>query len=117
MDINSKFYRPDKRCDYNSISVGHDTEHCINLKHKNKDLIDQEVVSLQTTAPNINTNPLSNHGGGNVSMIETNDYWCGMKVITSIVHNKLEKAVAALSIKKKKEFVILTPAKVVALMP
>ena len=89
VDINSKFYRPDQRCAYNSNSVGHDTEECIKLKHNIKDLIDQEVVSLQTAAPNINTNPLPNYGGGNVSVIETNDDRCGTKVITPIVHDDL----------------------------
>ena len=61
MDVNSKFYIHDQRCAYHSNSVGHDTEDFINLKHKIKDLIDQDVVSLQPAAPNINTNPLSNH--------------------------------------------------------
>ena len=50
-------------------------------------------------------------------MIETNDDWCVTKVITLVVHNELEKVVASLSVKEKKEFVILTPTKVVALVP
>ena len=36
---------------------------------------------------------------------------------TPIVYDDLEKFVASLRIKEKKEFVILTPAKVVALVP
>ncbi|XP_015054990.1 extensin-2-like [Solanum pennellii] len=40
------------------------------------DLIDQEVVSLQPGAPNVNTNPLPNHGGSNVNMIKTYEDWC-----------------------------------------
>ncbi|XP_069150709.1 uncharacterized protein [Solanum lycopersicum] len=80
--------------------VGHDTEDCINLKHKIQDLINQEVISLEPAAPNVNTSPLPNHGGGNVNMIETDEDW----------------AIAFLSIKEKREFVILTPAKVVALV-
>ncbi|XP_069146936.1 uncharacterized protein [Solanum lycopersicum] len=40
VDTSSKFYRPDQRCAYHSNSVGHDTEDCINLKHKTQDLID-----------------------------------------------------------------------------
>lgn len=39
------------------------------------------------------------------------------KVITLIVHDELERIVALLSLKEKKEFVILTPANVVALVP
>ena len=50
-------------------------------------------------------------------MIETDNDWCRTKVITLIVHDDLEKVVASLSIKEKKEFVILTPTKVVALVP
>nr|XP_010312387.1 uncharacterized protein LOC104644419 [Solanum lycopersicum] len=72
-DVNSKFYGPDQRCAYHSNSVGHDTEDCINLKHKIQDLIDQEVVSLQPAVPNVNTNPLPNHGGDNLNMIETDE--------------------------------------------
>ena len=39
------------------------------------------------------------------------------KEIVPIVHDELERAVDSLSIKEKKEFVILTPTKVVALVP
>ncbi|XP_015064647.1 uncharacterized protein LOC107009834 [Solanum pennellii] len=81
------------------------------------DLIDKEAVSLQTAAPNVITNPFPNHGGGNVNMIETDDDWCGTKKINQIVHDDLEKAVASLSIKEKKKFVILTPVKAVSLVP
>ena len=117
MDINSKFYRPDQRCAYHSNSVGHDTEDCINLKHKIQDLIDQEVVSLQPAVPNVNTNPLPNHGGDNLNMIETDEDGCGTKMITPIMHEDLERAVASLSVKERRKFVILTPAKAVALVP
>ena len=37
-------------------------------------------------------------------------------MITPIIHDDSEKVVASLSIKEKKEFVILTPAKVVSLV-
>ena len=50
-------------------------------------------------------------------MIEKNDDWCGTKVLTPTVYDELEKAVAALSIKEKKKFIILTPTEVVALGP
>ena len=39
------------------------------------------------------------------------------KVITPIVHDELEKNVVSLSVKEKKKYVILTPTKVVALVP
>ena len=49
-------------------------------------------------------------------MFKMDEDWCGTKMITSIVQDDLERAVASLSVKEKKKFVILTPAKVVALV-
>ena len=72
-DINLKFYRTNQRCAYHSNSVWHGTEDCINLKHKIQDFIYKEVVSLHPASPNVNTNPFPNHGGGNISVIETDD--------------------------------------------
>ncbi|KAK4708751.1 hypothetical protein R3W88_029676 [Solanum pinnatisectum] len=117
VDTSSKFYKPDQRCAYHSNNVGHDTEDCINLKHKIQDLIDQKVVSLQTVEPNVNSNPLPNHGGVTINMIKTDEDWCVTKAIVPIAHDNLERVVASLSIKEKKEFMILTPEKVVALVP
>ena len=94
VDTSSKFYRPDQRCAYHSNNVRHDTENCINLKHKIQYIIDQEVVSLQKSSPNVNTNPFSNHGGININMIETDDDWCMRKAIVPIVHDDLERAVS-----------------------
>ena len=111
VDTSSKFHRADQWCDYHSNSVGHDTEDCVNLKHKIPDLMDEEVISLQIAIPNVHTNLLLNHGGVNINMIETDNDWCVTKVITLVVHEELEKVVASLSVKEKKEFVILTPAK------
>nr|XP_025888955.1 uncharacterized protein LOC112942271 [Solanum lycopersicum] len=90
VDVNSKFYKPEQRCAYHSNSVGHDTKDCINLKHKIKDLIDQEVVSLKPVEPNVNTNPLTNHGGGNINMIETDENERETKRITPVVQENLE---------------------------
>ncbi|XP_069146881.1 uncharacterized protein [Solanum lycopersicum] len=116
VDVNSKFYKPEQRCSYHSNSVGHDTEDCINLKHKIKDPIDQEVVSLQPAVRNVNTNPLPNHGGGNINMIETDEDECETKRITPVAQEDLERVVASLTLKEKRDFVILTPTKVVALV-
>ena len=84
VDVNSRFYRPEQRFVYHSNTVGHDTEDCINLKHKIQDLIDKEVVSLQLAAPNVNTYPLPNHGGGNINMIETDEDEREAKRITHV---------------------------------
>ena len=91
VDVNSRFYRPEQRCAYHSNSVGHDTEYCINLKHKIQDLIDQEVVSLQPAAPNVNTNSLPNHRGGNINMIETDEDECETKRIIPVGARRLGK--------------------------
>ena len=117
VDVNSKFYKADKRCAYHSTNIGNNTEDCINLKNKIQDLIDQEIVSLQPAVPNFNTNPLPNNGGSNVNMIEIDEDWCGTKMITPIVHDELERVVAALSVKEKRDFFILTPSKVFAFVP
>lgn len=117
VDTSSKLYTPDQMCEYHSNSFGHDTEDCINLKHKIQDLIDQDVVSLQIDTHIVNTNPLLNHGGININMIDTDDDWCITKTITQIFHYELERDVDSLSFKEKKEFMILKPAKVVALVP
>ncbi|KAK4731556.1 hypothetical protein R3W88_024544 [Solanum pinnatisectum] len=116
VDTSSKFYRPDQRCAYHSNSVRHDTEDCINLKHKIQDLIDQKMVSLQTVVPNVNSNSLLNHGGVTINMIETDNDWCVTKAIVSVAPDNLERVVASLSIREKKKFVILTPEKAVALV-
>ena len=50
-------------------------------------------------------------------MIETDEEACETKRITLVAQEDLEKAVASLSVREKGEFVILTPAKVVALVP
>jgi len=50
-------------------------------------------------------------------MIAADDDWCVIKAIVPIALNELEIVVASLSIRQKKEFVILTPEKVVALVP
>ncbi|XP_055802993.1 uncharacterized protein LOC129872127 [Solanum dulcamara] len=70
INVNSKLYRPDLYYAYHSGGAGHITEDCINLKHKFQDLINQKVVTLQTAGPNVNNNPLSNHGGVTINMIE-----------------------------------------------
>ena len=54
--------------------------------------------------PNINTNPLQNHGGGNVNIIEKDEDLCGMKMITPIFHDDLERVVSSLSVKEKRVF-------------
>lgn len=79
-------------CGYHSSNIGHYTKYCINLKNKIHDQKNQELVSLQTVVPNVNTNPLSNHGG--VNMIDKDYYECVANVTTPIVYDYIEKVVA-----------------------
>ncbi|XP_055814638.1 uncharacterized protein LOC129884346 [Solanum dulcamara] len=74
-DTSSRFFRDDQICAYHSNSVGHDTETYVNLRHKIQDLIDREVVTLQTATPNVNNNPLPNYEGVNINMIEVGKDW------------------------------------------
>ncbi|KAK4737568.1 hypothetical protein R3W88_001265 [Solanum pinnatisectum] len=108
INTSSKFYLADRRCAYHSNSVGHDTEDCINLKHKIQDLIDQRVVTLQTAAPRVNSNPLPNYGGATINMIEMDDEWCRGKTIAPVGPDYLEKIVASPSIIEKLNFTITT---------
>ena len=116
MDTSSNLYRLDQRCAYHSNIVEHDIEDYINLKHKIQDLIVKKMVSLQT-APQCQHQSFADHGGININMIETDDEWCMTKVITPIIHDELEKVISFLSVKEKNDFVILTPAKVVGIVP
>ena len=50
-------------------------------------------------------------------MIETDEDECETKRITPVAQEDMEKADASLSIREKGEFVILTPAKSVSLVP
>lgn len=70
------------------------------------------MVSLYVFMPNINTNPFTNRGG--VNLINMDDDCRMTKVITTIVHDELERVVASLNVKEKKESMILTIAKIVS---
>lgn len=58
-------FNPVLTCEYHSEGQGHDTESCFSLRHKIQDLIDNKVINTQEaqppSAPNVNTNPLTNH--------------------------------------------------------
>ncbi|KAF3647602.1 hypothetical protein FXO38_18599 [Capsicum annuum] len=105
-NINSLFFHADQNCAYHSGAAGHNTEDCVNLKHKIQDLIDQKDITLQSPTPNVNSNPLLNHGVPTVNMIEIEGEWTSSKAITKVNSEglkrieeveKIEKVVAALS--------------------
>ncbi|XP_059289021.1 uncharacterized protein LOC132042521 [Lycium ferocissimum] len=63
------WYDGTKHCAYHSGVAGHDTENCLTLKDKIEALIKEGVIQLKGAPPNINNNPLPNHGDANVNMI------------------------------------------------
>jgi len=75
------------------------------------------VVTLQTASPNVHSNPLPNHGGDTINMIEIEEDWGAAKMIVLSNLDSLEEAVASLSISKKPEFMIMTPHQAFALGP
>ena len=72
---------------------------------------------LQAPTPNVSSNPLSNHGGSAVNMIEIERERASGKTITQVNFEKhkkvkevrkIEKVVVALSISKKTLFIVMT---------
>lgn len=86
MNVNFPLFRNNQICAYHSNSVGHDTEDCLNLKHKIQDLNYHGVVTLQTVAPSINETPLPDHGGDMTGMIEGEEDWYTAGNSTSKYH-------------------------------
>ncbi|XP_070008134.1 uncharacterized protein [Nicotiana sylvestris] len=54
---------------------GHTTDECRTLKDNIQTLIDNKVIQANKVAPNVRNNPLPNHRGGRVHVIETNEEW------------------------------------------
>ena len=66
-----KWYDPDATCGYHGKTSGHSTEKCLALKYKVQHLIDARWLTFQEDRPNVKTNPLANHGGGEVNAVES----------------------------------------------
>ncbi|XP_055830916.1 uncharacterized protein LOC129899948 [Solanum dulcamara] len=64
------WYDGTKHCAYHSRIAGHDTENCFTLKDKIEALIKEGVIQLKGVAPNVNKNPLPNHGSVNMITID-----------------------------------------------
>ena len=70
-----KWYNPNVTCAYHGGTPGHSIEQCVALKHKVQSLIDAGWLTFQEDGPNVKTNPLANHGGPTVNVIEA----CGLR--------------------------------------
>lgn len=117
INVNSKFYRSDLHSAYHSGGAGHNTEDCINLKHKIQDLIDQKVITLHTVTPNVNSNLMPNHGGVTSNVIKVEEDLYVEKVIISDNLEKLEKVVSAPTIEENYEFGIKVPHQAFDIVP
>jgi hypothetical protein len=64
------WYKQGITCEYHSGAEGHSIENCRAFKHEVQKLIDQKLLSFKEAGPNVKGNPLPNHSGGGVNMIE-----------------------------------------------
>ncbi|XP_070035546.1 uncharacterized protein [Nicotiana tomentosiformis] len=64
-----------KTCAYHSGMKGHIIKECLTLKDKIHTLIDTKVIQANKTTPNVRNNPLPDHRGDGVNMIETDEEW------------------------------------------
>ena len=64
-DYRPKNYNPELKCEYHLGQTGHSTDNCWRLRNKIQDLIDAKLVHfdfVETSTPNVSTNPLPSHG-------------------------------------------------------
>ena len=67
-------YNENVHCDYHSGNRGHSIENCTSLKRKVQDLIKKRELTFEDEdIPNVNRNPLSNHGGPRINAIESSE--------------------------------------------
>ncbi|XP_075097991.1 uncharacterized protein LOC142175304 [Nicotiana tabacum] len=66
---------PKKTCAYHSSMNGHTIEECRMLKDKIQTLIDTKVIPAKEATLNVRNNPLPDHRGKGVNMIETDEEW------------------------------------------
>ncbi|XP_070050752.1 uncharacterized protein [Nicotiana tomentosiformis] len=71
----SQWINPNKMCAYHSGMKGHTIEKCRTLKDKIQMLIDTKVIQVKEATPNVRNNPLPDHRGEGVNVIETDKEW------------------------------------------
>ncbi|XP_060182483.1 uncharacterized protein LOC132612177 [Lycium barbarum] len=115
VDPKNLFYQADHTCAYHSNGIGHSTEDCIYLKYKIHDLIERKEIVLETALPNVNTNPLLNHGNNVIHMIEREEDRVAERPTThNFVVKEFEYTVASLSLLECPQFKVLDEAHVPA---
>ncbi|KAL5138474.1 hypothetical protein HKD37_10G028641 [Glycine soja] len=66
-----KWYNPNATCAYHGKTPGHSIEQCLAFKHKVQSLIEAGWLTFQEDRPSVKINPLANHGGGAVNVVES----------------------------------------------
>jgi hypothetical protein len=64
------WYRADHSCAFHQGAPGHDIEQCWALKYEVQKLIRANTLSFRDTNPNVQANPLPNHGSTSVNMVQ-----------------------------------------------
>ncbi|XP_019434637.1 PREDICTED: uncharacterized protein LOC109341238 [Lupinus angustifolius] len=64
------WFNPNVTCEYHSGVIGHFIEHCKALKHKVPNLINAKQLHFKPTVPDMDKNPLPNHGNQGVNDVE-----------------------------------------------
>ncbi|XP_019433232.1 PREDICTED: uncharacterized protein LOC109340114 [Lupinus angustifolius] len=64
------WFNPNVTCEYHSWVIGHSIEHCRALKHKVQSLVNAKQLHFKPIVPNVDRNPLPNHGNQGVNAIE-----------------------------------------------
>ncbi|XP_070050952.1 uncharacterized protein [Nicotiana tomentosiformis] len=75
MENSSQWINPNKTCAYHSGMKGHTIDECRTLKDNIQTLIDNKVIQEKKAAPNVCNNPLPDHIGEGVNVIETDEEW------------------------------------------
>ena len=67
-----RWYNENVHCDYHLGNKGHSTKNCTALKRRVHDLIKKGELTFEDEGiPNVNENPLLNHGGPKVNAVES----------------------------------------------
>ncbi|XP_039687896.1 uncharacterized protein [Medicago truncatula] len=66
----SSWYRLGQTCDFHQGGRGHNIETCYAFKSTVQRLINDGKITFTDSAPNVQTNPLPNHGAAAVNMVE-----------------------------------------------
>ncbi|XP_070004208.1 uncharacterized protein [Nicotiana sylvestris] len=70
-----QWVNPNKSYAYHSGMKGHTIDECRSLKDKIQALIDNKIIVAKEPSSNVCNNPLPDHKGGGVHMIEIEDDW------------------------------------------